>query len=263
MTMKPTMAPGMNLPGRRPATPPGRSQPQEQQFTETTKVDPASTFGIGKRKSPEQELMDNAEPIATPPPPRPLPEPQQVQQPEPPKPPKKAPLDELVDDDIISRIVQEYGLDPVVVHEANLAAPGLKKSLSVHFRTLTWDDYNWGLAALQQRAQSNQDTSYLQSDAQRSQFYRALTACRCVLKIDNAWVWDIFKLRSDIKFANPEWNGDTHIGVPEFFIGTIAQRVFDLFRKKLHYDLLFALDDAVRAAGEEQKPEDDNPTPAA
>jgi hypothetical protein len=225
-------------------------------------------FGIGKKKTPEQELIENAEPIdfhaskpapiAPPPPPPP-----------PPAVPEKSLTDTLVTDDLISKLVEEYGFDAASLTEVSLKGVGLKKPLSVHYRPLSWEDHTWGLAAVHFRLKNGQDTSLLETETQRTQFYKAITVCRTVVKIDGHWVWDLFKVRDLIKTANPAWSGETHIGVPDFLAGRIAQQVFDLFRKKLHYDLLFDLDAAVRKSGdgedkdEDAEDEDENPTQAA
>lgn len=266
------MRPGASLPGRKPGLPPqakSSSASATKPQIDVEKLDPA-TFGIGKRKSPEQELLENAEPIdlsAPQPAPRAA-APEIERKPEPPveapKVDKKSYLDEALSDSLISRLVEEYGFEPTILHERQLAIPN-GKSLKVHFRSLSWDDYSWALAAVQRLEKEEQKNGVLFSDTQRAQTYQALSACRCVLKLADTWVWDIFELRDEIMKVQPKWTGDSPVGVPDFFIGTMTNKLFDLFRKKLHPDLLFALDDAVRSMSANENSDEDkseNPTQA-
>lgn len=258
-------------PGPKVGAPRAAPASQQKPVVEAERLDPA-VFGVGpKKKSAEQELLENAEPIGAPkapapePAPRPVaaaPAPQAAPAPAPKK-EEKTLSEELIDDDLLSRLMTEYGIDPVKLHEASLDGEGLKKPLKVHFRTLTWDDYSWAMAHMQKKLSTPDEASFLQTEVQRTQMYQALTSCRCVLKIDGNWVWDIFKLRQLILDANPAWDGESHLGVPDFIVSTIAVKVFDLFRKKLHHDLLFALDDAVRSQGSGEPETEDNPTQAA
>lgn len=251
-----SMKPGIGLPSRKP-TP---QKAESRTHVEAEKLDP-SVFGL-KKKSPEQELLDNAEPMDFSP--KPVPKPAQAEPAPPPEPEpeeeKKEYLDEAVDDNLIERLVEEYGFEPAKVYQAKLPIPGTKKVLKVGYRPMNWDDYSWALAAVQRRETEENKIGNSWSDAQRAQMYQALTACRCVVSLAGTPVWDLFDARQEIKAVKPSWNGESHIGIPDFFLGSFAQKTFELFRKKLHPDLLFALDEAVREKDEES--EEDNPTEA-
>lgn len=252
----------------RPTIRPPAARPQPgQQTVEAEKIDP-SVLGVTPRMvSKEQELLDNAEPIPLPEE-RPMPLPPVATKevnaaPTMPEEPKKSMFEEVVPTSLLDRIVKEYGLNRAVVHEALLDGPGLKSPLLVHFRALSWDDYNWGLGMMSNLI--TQDPQVFSSDAQRTQTYRDLVACRCVLKIDGHWVWDIFKMRQELLALNPAWTTDQQFGIPAHKINEMASQVFSLFREKLHYNLLSALGEAVRdvAPDEEQEEgesEQENPT---
>lgn len=262
MTNKPPLSPSLSM---KPSVGPKRpqSQPPQQTRVEAEKLDPAVFFG--KRKSPEQELLENAEPI--------VPQPQ-ASRPPPPKtedlPPEEPEekeredslYDKAISDSLLDKIVKQYGLDPVKIYDATLEASEVANPLPVSFRALTWNDYNWGIGTMAELLKS-QDFAFVSTDLQRSQLYQALTACRCVLKIDGHWVWDIFKLTEDIKKMNPAWQGD-NFGVPPLVANMLALKVFDLFRNKLHYNLLYALEQVVRessdAEGQESSDSEENPT---
>jgi hypothetical protein len=264
MTNKPVAPPSMNmkpgstLPGRKP------SAPQARTFVESEKIDP-SAFGIPRRKSPEQEILENAEPITPPPEPRPepvIPDSPPLAEP---KQPKTSVFDELVPESILDRIVREYGIVPTETFESSLVADGMAKPLVVCHRALNWDDYNWGIGVLSDMLSSPEEKSFLASEGQRTQMYQAIVACRCVLKIDNDWVWDVFKARDAIANVNPSWTGDTQVGIPPTMIGLLAKQVLSLFRTKLHFDFLVALDEAVRSFTKEASSDDsdgDHPTQA-
>ena len=265
-----SMKPGIGLPSRKAAP-----KTENRTQVEAERLDPA-IFGFSKKKSPEQELLDNAEPIdfrqkAPPPPPPPVVQDEDKEEafekPVEKKKEKKEYIDKVVSDKLIDRLVEEYGFEPAKTHEALLPVPGGKKPLRVNFRSLTWDDYSWALSAIQRKEKEEEAAGNMWSDSQRAQSYQALTVCRCVVKVADVWVWDLFDMQEEIKSIKPRWAGDTHIGIPDFFINTMAQLVFELFRKKMHPDLLFLLDDAVRTTsqkedGEEEEAADENPTKA-
>ena len=265
-----SMKPGIGLPSRKAAP-----KTENRTQVEAERLDPA-IFGFSKKKSPEQELLDNAEPIdfrqkAPPPPPPPVVQDEDKEEafekPVEKKKEKKEYIDKVVSDKLIDRLVEEYGFEPAETHEAMLPIPNSKKTLHVNFRSLTWDDYSWALSAIQRKEKEEEALGNLWSDSQRAQAYQALTVCRCVVKVADVWVWDLFDMQEEIKAVSSRWKGDTHIGIPEFFSNTLAQRVFELFRKKMHPDLMFLLDEAVRTASnkeesEEEEVTDENPTEA-
>lgn len=255
----PSLAMRPNLPGRKPGQAQKPMTPTEKSQVEVEKLDPAV---LGVRKSPEQELLENAEPIVpSPVPTRPMPQPMapapMASPSAPPPPEKKDFLDENVPDKLIDKLVEEYGFEEAVIREKIISA-ATGKSLKVHVRSMTWDDYSWALSTVQRKEKEDREKhGLIMTDAQRAQFYQALVACRCVVKIADAWVWDLFELRSSIKNVQPNWSGETHVGMQEFFMSALALKTFDLFRKKLHPDFLFQLDDAVRSLteAEEKEPE--------
>lgn len=265
-----SMKPGIGLPSRKAAP-----KTENRTQVEAERLDPA-IFGFSKKKSPEQELLDNAEPIdfrqkAPPPPPPPVVQAddkeEAFEKPVEKKKEKKEYIDKVVSDKLIDRLVEEYGFEPAKTHEALLPVPGSRKPLRVNFRSLTWDDYSWALSAIQRKEKEEEEKGSTWSDSQRAQAYQALTVCRCVVKIADVCVWDLFDMKEDIKAVKSRWDGDTHIGIPEFFTNTMAQMVFELFRKKMHPDLMFILDEAVRTASnkeeeEEEEAADENPTEA-
>jgi hypothetical protein len=252
----------------KPSVGPKRPQPAQQTRVEAEKLDPSVFFG--SRKSPEQELLENAEPIvpqsqAMPPQAMPPQAPPTVEEPpvEERAEKEESLYDKAISDSLLDRLVKQYGLDPVKIYNVELESSDVSAPLPVSFRALTWNDYNWGIGTMADMLKS-QEFSFISTDLQRSQLYQALTACRCVIKIGSHWVWDIFNLTEDIKKINTSWKGDTNFGVPPFIINMLALKVFDLFRNKLHYNLLYALEQAVRessdAEGQESSGSEENPT---
>jgi hypothetical protein len=263
-----SMKPGIGLPSRKAAP-----KTENRTQVEAERLDPA-IFGFPKKKSPEQELLDNAEPLdfrrkPEPPPPAipPAIKAEVTESPVENKKEKKEYIDKVVSAKLIDRLVEEYGFETAETHEALLPVPNSNKTLRVNFRSLTWDDYSWALSAISRKEKEEEALGNLWSDSQRAQAYQALTVCRCVVRIADIWTWDLFDMQEEIKAVSSRWQGDTHIGIPEFFSNTMAQRVFELFRKKMHPDLLFLLDEAVRTASnkeenEEEEVTDENPTEA-
>lgn len=261
MTTKPPLSPSLSM---KPSVGPKRPQPAQQTRVEAEKLDPSVFFG--SRKSPEQELLENAEPIVpqTPPPQQAAVPPAEAprNEPEQRKEPEKSIYDRAIGDSLIDKLVKQYGLDPVKIYDASITATDGAAPLPVSYRTLTWNDYNWGIGTTAELLKSS-DFSFVSTETQRSQLYQALTSCRCLLKIDGNWVWDVFELTDDIKSMNPAWKGDTHIGIPPLVTSMIALKVFDLFRNKLHYNLLYALEQVVRESSDAEElgnDEQENPT---
>ncbi len=262
MTTKPPASPSLSMkPGVGPKKPPQAPQPQPTRV-EASKLDP-SVFGFGTKKSPEQELLENAEPITAPAPKQAPPPVQDIpEEPEPPKEKEKTVFEAVVTGSLLDSLIREYGLDQVKTYEANLEASDYGKALPVTFRALNWDDYNWGLGILVDMVKSP-DFLYIKKEEQRNQLYKCITACRCVLKINGFWVWDLFEMTNDIKAMNPSWKGDTHVGIPSVAVSLLALKTFDLFKNKLHYNLLYALEQQIRETSDveflkEAEPEEDS-----
>lgn len=254
MPTPPRMGPKVG-PAARPGFTPPRPGPAPQ--VEVEKFDPATLAAQAQArqappqpapsfKSREQELMENAERIdlrnvQTKPPPK-----EEEAPPLAPPDPPKDPLETLVSDDLISRLEAQFGVQPEKIHDAKLEARG--KSITVSFRLPVYDDYIWAMAVLERKILAQEDTSLLQTEAQRNNMLMHLVACRAVQKIEGQWLWDVFKRTAEIRAVNPAWSGESMEGVPDFVQGTMANAVYDLFRKRLHADLLFDLEKVVREA---------------
>jgi hypothetical protein len=260
MTNKPPLSPSLSM---KPSVGPKRPQPAQQTRVEAEKLDPSVFFG--NRKSPEQELLENAEPIVPQVTQAPLEEPEaepvKSLETEDNKDKKKSFIDNAVSDSLIDKLVEEYGFEPNEIREGTLQAPG-GKPLAISFRAVNWDDYSWALSAVQAKEKEEEKIGNFFSDAQRAQVYQALTACRCIVKIDNSWVWDLFDVRQEIKNVKPSWDGISHSAIPSFIVNVMTQRVFELFSKKLHPDLLFSLSDVVMSWSFNKEEDQGNPTDA-
>jgi hypothetical protein len=264
MTNKPPLSPSLSM---KPSVGPKKPQPQPTQpmRVEAEKLDPSVFFG--KKKSPEQELLENAEPIVpqTPAAPAPMPIEQEdttaYEQDATDSKDKKSFIDNAVSDSLIDKLVEEYGFEPSELRESSLQAPG-GKPLKISFRAVNWDDYAWALSAVQVKEKEEEKNGNFFSEAQRAQIYQALTACRCIVKISDVWVWDLFDVRQEIKKVKPSWDGVSHSAVPSFIANVVTLRVFDLFSKKLHPDLLFSLSDVVMSWSFDKEDQKDNPTEA-
>lgn len=256
---KPAMSPtvsGLNLPGKRSPVPPQARQAPPQ-TVETTKLDPAE-LGLGMvQKSKEQELLENAEPIFSPPP-----QPSQVKKKPAQQPPAVSPIREpekdalttLVSTKLVDQLAREYGFDPIGLHAIDLKFKN--KVLKVEFRAPTYDDYLWSLALLQRGLET--DDSYLQTDVQRQQFYTSIVSSRCVQKVNGQWLWDLFEIKDQIEAVAPMWRAESFVGVPDFMTGTMAKMTLDLFRTKLHYQFLYDLTDAIQALEREDKKQEES-----
>lgn len=177
----------------------------------------------------------------------------------------------LISDDLIDDLVREYGVDPEDLHEEviTFAQKKQKKEIKVGFRSPMYDDYVWAMAAVSKQIKDG-NTAALE-DATRNQLLSHHVSCRCLLQINGVWIWDRLKVTANIKAVNPNWNGDTSAGIPDFFLNTMASGVFELGRK-IHPDFLFDFDKLVREVDalekQEAKEEDEdaedpeNPTDA-
>jgi len=185
--------------------------------------------------------------------------------------PKADPAKVLISDDLIDDLVKEYGVDPEDLHEdvITFAQKKKQKEIKVGFRSPMYDDYVWAMAAVTKQIKEG-NTAALE-DATRNQLLSHHVSCRCLLQINDVWIWDRLKVTASIKAVNPNWNGDTSLGIPDFFLNTMALGVYELGRK-IHPDFLFDFDKLVRevdAIEKQEEKEDDadaedpeNPTDA-
>ena len=238
---------------------------------ETTRIDPSSFL---KKETPEQSLMDNLEPVVAPP--RYEAPPAQAELPASPPPVLPAPKKDLViDNQTLYALIEEYGFEAGETHRYELFAAGIKSPLVVDVRAPNWDDHNWGLMWMQKQFGNASTAIHVQTETQRTHIYQAALACRCVVKIKDQFIWDIFGMRDLIKKTNPQWNGESHIGIPEVIASPMTETVIDFFRHRVHMDYLVELDDAVTLVGRKSSPpveaeaaedlgdqpaEEDNPT---
>ena len=257
----------------RPGFTPPKPQPEAQ--VEVEKFDPAMLAPQPRPPRPpratEEDIMANAEPInlkaplrsATPPPQKPAEAPMT-----PPK-PQEEPLEKMVPDSLIARLEAKFGIQPETFHEAVLEAMGHK--LNVTFRVPSYDDYIWSMAIIERKINAQEDESLLQTTTQRNNMLQHLVDCRAIVKLEGEWLWQVFKREAEIKTILPTWDGkwDT---IPDFIRGTMAVAVYDLFRKRLNADLLFALEavvkriekpETVKADGEDEDEDTEDPSSAA
>ena len=228
---------------------------------ETTKIDPSSFL----KKTPTQELMENLEPIGSAPARAPAPpvEPPVFETPAvPPPEPKPAPV--ILEDDILSSLIGEYGFEPMKLHRLDLTISASPKILVVDVRVPDWDDHSRSMLFMQNQLEDPAKRALVQTTTQQEQMYGIATACGCVVKINDHFVWDIFKVRDAIKLANPRWAGDTAVGVPDSIKIGLAEAVMDFFRHKIHPDFLLTLDEKIQEIQKNSVGlETANPTPAA
>jgi len=236
----------------RPGFTPPKAQPEPQ--VEVEKFDPATLAPPPRQRPPrttEEDLMANADPINTKavfksaaPPPKP------AEAPMAPPEPAKEPLEILVPDSLIAKLEAKFGIKPETFHEATLDALGQK--LNITFRLPSYDDYIWSMAVIENKIVKQEDASLLATDSQRNNMLQHLADCRAIVKIEGEWLWQIYKREAEIKTVVPNWDGKWD-AIPDFIRGTMASAVYDLFRKRLHADLLFALEAAVKSV---EKPKD-------
>lgn len=183
------------------------------------------------------ELMDKP-PAYTPP----------VKQEEEQKPPVEMveePDDVQVDDSLIGRLSEKYGLKKETLREKTIIVNGQKMVLSL--RPRHYDHIIWALGVMQDRITNNVDTAYLQTGLQRDTYTQHLTDCCTVIKIDGEYVWDIFPFRDHILASSPGWDGKSYSAIPDMVQSSLQLRVHDWFRS-LDPNALFNLKDAVAEA---------------
>ncbi len=253
----PKMGPktGYGRPGFTPPKPGPASQVEVERFDPVSLKPPAAP-----RAGSEADLLANAEPIdhrapmsSMAPPPKPAETP-----PEPPE-PMKEPLETLVPDSLIAKLEARFGIHPEEFHEAVLEAKGQK--LSVAFRLPVYDDYIWSMAVIERKLLNMEDASLLQTDAQRNNMMTHLVACRATVKIEGEWLWQMLGREAEIRSVVPGWDGKTWDAIPDFIRGTMATALYELFRKRLHADLLFELEKAVKDAEMTARPKADDAPP--
>lgn len=261
----------MGSQGRPGFTPP---KPGPDAQIEVEKFDPATLARPPRppRPNSEQEFMANAEPIDTR---RPLPgavaaavaekkQKEAADQPMAPPEPVVDPLEKMVPDSLISKLEARFGINPESFHEVKISAMG--QSLTVTIRLPSYDDYIWSMAVIERKLRNNEDASLLQTEAQRTNMMTHLVNCRSIVKMEGEWLWQVFDREADIRSVLPKWDGKSWEAIPDFVRGTMAVATYELFRKRLHADLLFDLEKAVKnvessarsatAEGEEDVEED-------
>ena len=174
-------------------------------------------------------------------------------------------IDTVVTDDLISRLEKEYGLSASKYTEAELPFQG--KTMKVTLRAPDYDDWLWMMAFMERKIASGEDQALMSSEGVRKEIAESVIACRCLVRIDGAWLWDLFKVREQIQHVVPDWDGETYEAIPDFMRGALAQTAHQFFRKKLHPDVLFALAQAVKgldkSGPDEEEAEAENPTGGA
>jgi len=165
---------------------------------------------------------------------------------------EKSVLEENLKGDTISRLEERFGMKPEVLHEVTIEASG--QTLGLSMRLPLYDDFIWAVADVTSKAERGEDLSLLSTEEQRSQMLQHLSSCRCVMKIDGEWIWDVFDYRGAIQQMSPNWDGESYIKIPDAFMGTLARRVYHLFRFRLHPDILFETNNCVTRLLEEFGP---------
>lgn len=168
--------------------------------------------------------------------------------PTPPPPAPPDPLERVAPDSLLKRLEQRFSVQRTFTKTLKSTLG----DLTVVCRLRNFDDYLWAIDEIV-REQAEPTAAAFGENA-RSALAKHASACRCVLKIEGEWVWDVFQLRADIQAVQPQWTGETHVGLPEFYVNVLARNVFDLFRHKLHSDLLFDLN-SVLEEEEAQRPD--------
>lgn len=231
--------------GFKPPPPPPASG---EAHVETQRIDPKQVFdaaALAKQgKTREQDLMEHGTPIdLTKPPPKP----EDKKDPKPApiltKSPPKDPMEAVVSDDLITKLEQEFGFERNVYVDKQLDFRG--KKLTVTLRRNEDDDFLWAMAIIARMLRSQGSEAIMSEDVGRSQVLRRILAARMVIKIEGKPIWDLFKKRKEISAVVPNWDGESVEMIPDFMRGVLAQEVYELFRAKLHPDLMFALLEAV------------------
>ncbi len=263
------------IPG--PARPQARPQLPREPDVEIMKVDPKVIFDAASAppKSPEQSFLERAQPVDT----KKAKEAKEkaaaeqaareeaklAAQNRAPEVAEAAPdvLDTVVTDDLLAKLEEQFGFRPTDYRE--FAIPfGDGRVLKLTVRNPGYDDWVWMLAAMERKILAGEDVALMSSEASRKKMSTHLVACRCVLKVDGKWLWDLFKVREQILNANPSWNGESHIGVPDFLQGTLAQTLYRFMRERLDPDILFALEGIIDVdepeVPDDKQAGDENPT---
>lgn len=271
MTRRPPKV-GLRGPG------PHRNQvdlPPPSELVEAEKIDPRELLERGLKRSTlskaEQDLMDNATPIEAPAAPS-APKVEAAKEPKEettylPPPEEKSPTD-AIGNSLIDRLSARFGLTAPQTKDVILEAAGVQVKVTI--RKPFYDDYIWTVGVIEGMLDSNEDVTLIRGEAQRSQFLEHLSACRCVIKLEDEYIWDAFPYRDMILATRPNWDGTSHAVVPDHLLGGMAQSLHSLFRR-LHPDLLFDLARAVKnswgmTAGDdevEEEADDADPTEAA
>jgi hypothetical protein len=151
-----------------------------------------------------------------------------------------------VPDSLLKRLEQRFSVQTTFTRTLESA----RGSLTVECRPRRFDDYLWAIDEVTRELSGPMAASL--GEAARSTLAKHASACRCVLKIDGEWIWDIFEMRQDIRAVQPSWSGESAVGLPDFYASLLARKVSDLFRHRLHPDLLFDLVNALQQEEETQ-----------
>lgn len=181
-------------------------------------------------------------------------------------------LEETVKGDLISRLEERFGMKPEVLHDVMLEAGG--EDLKVSLRLPLYDDFIWAISVIERQVKSGEGLALMETETQREHMLKHLSSCRSLAKIEDEWVWDILGLRGAIMAVTPGWDGESMVRVPDAYQGVMAKQVYELFRQRLHPDLLFDLNrktedllekhgPAKQNAKDEADRDGDDPTEAA
>lgn len=184
------------------------------------------------------------------------------------------PLALAVPESLVSQVAQEMGLLPAPAYRSVSITTPEGVDLVFEVRSPSWEDMTWSMA---QWTSVRQRLPELATEYAVREAVTALTACRCVVKLNGHFLWDRLGLTSSIQATAPTWNGQTHKGIPSDTKALMAWALFDDLREEF-MGVLSALSDevmkkpetkeekAAREAEERKKgappPEEENPTPA-
>jgi hypothetical protein len=172
--------------------------------------------------------------------------------------PEPKPLPHPISDDLLTQLEQEYSLEPLKTREGTLTVNN--KKMHLKFRLPVYDDYIWGMGLILDLKKDAANGSIFGDDRQRMTLLQHMVACRCIIEINNKYVWDLFSVTKQIKTLVPHWDGKDANGIPELYAAEIATKLFDWTRQKLPTDFLFdfwALVDKEQQAPQET---DEDPT---
>ena len=162
--------------------------------------------------------------------------------------PEKAPdvLEKALPDDLVTRLSERFKIAKERLVDVSVKAGG--QTVVVSVRRSHYDDYMWAVGVVEERIKS--DSGIAASETRRLQYMEHITICRTVVKIEGEYVWDVFRHTEDIKAEAPDWDGVSYTGIPQKYLGVMAEQVYDLFRN-LHYDFLFGLSRLAEEAFDE------------